>query len=176
MILCQFALLSPAYQHISPSILIHFWRELYHFLCASRHDQTIIITRAQCTRRAPQAQHQPGNMDQGQQAPPAPPAQPAIAVAPPVLPAPPPPPPVVPATPAPPAFALELIRSHSILDYDNPNSGDTATKLNNKAISPLETKFDGEVDNLVMFQASVCNGLNGLIGIASSWCQLMMGQ
>ena len=30
--LCQFGLLSQAYQPISPSILIHFWWELYHFL------------------------------------------------------------------------------------------------------------------------------------------------
>ena len=29
--LCQFGLLSQAYQPISPSILIHFWWELYHF-------------------------------------------------------------------------------------------------------------------------------------------------
>ena len=77
-------------------------------------------------------------MDQRQQAPPAPPAQPAIAVAPPVLPAPPPPPPVVPAAPAPPVFALEPGRSHAVLDYDDPNTGATTTKLYNKAISPLE--------------------------------------
>ena len=86
-------------------------------------------------------------MDQGQLAPPAPLAQPAIATAPPVLPAPPPPPPVVPAAPAPPAFALGPGCSHAVLDYDNPDMGATATKLYNKAISPLEEKFDGEADS-----------------------------
>ena len=93
---------------------------------------------------APQAQ---------QQAPPAPQAQPAIAAAPPVLPA--PPPTVVPAPPAPAAFALGPGRSHTILDYDDPNTGATATKLYNKAIAPLEEKFDGEADNLAVFLASV---------------------
>ena len=115
----------------------------------------MVVTRAQRARRAPPAQHQPGNMDQGQQAPPAPPAQPVIATAPPVLPAPPPPLPVVPAAPAPPAFALWPGRSHAVLDYDDPNTGATATKLYNKAISPLEEKFDGEMDNLAVFLASV---------------------
>ena len=99
-------------------------------------------------------------MNQGQQAPPAqaPPAQPA-AVAPP----PPPPPPVLPAPlpppagPAPPApaFALGPGRSHAVLSFDDPNTGATATKLYNKAISPLDTKFDGEADNLAVFLASV---------------------
>ena len=93
---------------------------------------------------APQAQ---------QQAPPAPQAQPAIPAAPPVLPA--PPPPVVPAPPAPAAFALGPGRSHTVLDYDDPNTGATATKLYNKAIAPLEEKFDGEADNLAVFLASV---------------------
>ena len=93
---------------------------------------------------APQAQPQ---------APPAPQAQPAIAAAPPVLPA--PPPPVVPAPPAPAAFALGPGRSHNVLDYDDPNTGATATKLYNKAIAPLEDKFDGEADNLAVFLASV---------------------
>ena len=94
-------------------------------------------------------------MDQGQQAPLAPQAQPAIAQAPPVLPAPPPPPVVQPAPPAPPAFALGPGRSHAVLDYDDPNTGATATKLYNKAIAPLEEKFDGEPDNLAVFLASV---------------------
>ena len=93
---------------------------------------------------APQAQ---------QQAPPAPQAQPAIAAAPPVLPA--PPPPVVPAPPAPAAFALGPGRSHTVLDYDDPNTGATATKLYYKAIAPLEEKFDGEADNLAVFLASM---------------------
>ena len=91
-------------------------------------------------------------MDQG---PPAPPAQPATTAAPPVLTAPPPPLPVVPAAPAPPVFALGPGCSHVIQDYDDPNTGATATKLYNKAISPLEEKFDGEADNLAMFLASV---------------------
>ena len=94
-------------------------------------------------------------MDQGQQAPPAPQAQPAIAPAPLVLPAPPLPPPVVPAPPAPPAFALGPGRSHAVLHYDDPHTGATATKLYNKAIAPLEEKFDGEADNLAVFLASV---------------------
>ena len=88
-------------------------------------------------------------MDQGQQAPQ---AQPAAAAAPPVLP---PPPLALPAAPAPPAFALGPGRSHAVLDYDDPNTGATATKLYNKAISPLEEKFDGEADNLAVFLASV---------------------
>ena len=93
-------------------------------------------------------------MDQGQ-APPqqaAPPAQPAAAAAPPVLPAPPPP---LPVPPAPPAFALGPERSHTVLNFDDPNTGATATKLYNKAIAPLEAKFDGEADNLAVFLASV---------------------
>ena len=95
-------------------------------------------------------------MNQGQQAPPAqaPPAQPAAAAAPPLLPAPRPPPPVGPAPPAP-AFALGPGRSHAVLNFDDPNTGATATKLYNKAISPLDTKFDGEADNLAVFLASV---------------------
>ena len=94
-------------------------------------------------------------MDQGQQAPPAPQAQPAIAQAPPVIPAPPPPPVVPLVPPAPPAFGLGPGRSHAFLDYDDPNTGATATKLYNKAIAPLEEEFDGEPDNLAVFLASV---------------------
>ena len=90
-------------------------------------------------------------MDQGQ----APPAQPAAAVAPPVLPAPPPPLPVIPVAPAPPAFALGPGRSHAVLNFDDPNTRATATKLYNKAISPLEEKFDREADNLAVFLATV---------------------
>ena len=100
-------------------------------------------------------------MNQGQQALPTqvPPAQPA-AVAPPPPPPPPPvlpaplPPPAGPAPPAP-AFALGPGRSHAVLSFDDPNTGATATKLYNKAISPLDTKFDGEADNLAVFLASV---------------------
>ena len=102
-------------------------------------------------------------MDQGQAAPPAqpqgqaaPPAQPVAAAAPPVLPASPlPPPPPVPAAPPLPAFALGPGRSHAVLNFDDPNTGNTATKLYNKAITPLEAKFDGEADNLALFLASV---------------------
>ena len=95
-------------------------------------------------------------MNQGQQAPPAqaPPAIPVAAAAPPVLPAPQPPPPAGPAPPAP-AFALGPGRSHAVLNFDDPNTGATATKLYNKAISPLDTKFDGEADHLAVFLASV---------------------
>ena len=103
------------------------------FLCARRLRSTIVETRAQRARRAP-------------------PAQPAAAAAPPVLPAPPAP---LPFPPAPPAFALGPGRSHAILNFDDPNTGATATKLYNKAIAPLEVKFDGEADNLAVFLASV---------------------
>ena len=95
-------------------------------------------------------------MNQGQAAPPAqqaaPPAQPAVAAAPPVLPAPPAP---LPVPPAPPAFALGPGRSHAILNFDDPNTAATATKLYNKAIAPLEAKFNGEADNLAVFLAGV---------------------
>ena len=92
------------------------------------------------------------NMDPGQ---PAPPAQPAAVAAPPLLPAPLPPPPALPA--APPAFALGPGHSHAMLNFKEPNTGVTATKLYNKAISPLEEKFDGEADNLAIFLASIHN-------------------
>ena len=91
-------------------------------------------------------------MDEGQQAPQAPQAQPAAAA---VLPIQPPPPQAPQAPPAPPAFALGPGSSHAVLGYDNPNTGATASKLYNKAISPLEEKFDGEADNLAVFLASV---------------------
>ena len=96
-------------------------------------------------------------MDQGQGAPPqvAPPAQPATTAAPLVLPAPPLPLPALPAAPAPPAFALGPGRSHAVLDFDDPNTGATATKLYNKAITPLEEKFDGDMDNFAVFLVSV---------------------
>ena len=73
---------------------------------------------------------------------------------PPALPAPQPPPLAGPAPPAP-AFALGLGRSHAILNFDDPNTGATATKLYNKAILPLEGKFDGEADNLAVFLVSI---------------------
>ena len=92
-------------------------------------------------------------MDQGQQAPQAPQAQPPPQAPQAQL----PPPPALPAPPAPPAFALGPGRSHTVLNYDDPNTGATTTKLYNKAISPLEEKFDGEADNLAAFLASVCD-------------------
>ena len=126
------------------------------FLCVRRPLSTIVETRAQRARRAPPALPQQGNMNQGQAAPPAqpaaPPAQPTAAAAPPVLPAPLAP---IPVPLAPPAFALGPGRSHAILNFDDPNTGATATKLYNKAIAPLEAKFDGEADNLAVFLASV---------------------
>ena len=94
-------------------------------------------------------------MEQGLQAPQAPQAQPAAPAVPPAHPPPPPAPPVAPVPPAPPVFALGPGRSHAVLDYDDPNTGATATKLYNKAISPLEEKFDGEADNLAVFLASI---------------------
>ena len=94
-------------------------------------------------------------MDQGQQAPQAPQAQHAAAAVPPAQPPPPPAPPAAPVPPAPPVFALGPGRSHAVLDYDDPNTGATATKLYNKAISPLEEKFDGDANNLAVFLASV---------------------
>ena len=134
-----------------------FVDKVTHFLCAtSRLPFTIVETRAQRARRAPPAHPPQGNMDQGQAAPQpqqaAPPAQPAAAVQPPVLPAPLPP---LPVPPAPPAFALGPGRPHAVLHFDDPNTGATATKLYNKAIAPLEAKFDGEADNLAVFLASV---------------------
>ena len=149
---------------ISPSILNHFWWELYQkvtrFLCTRRQRSTIVETRAQRARRAPAALPPQGNMNQGQAATPAqpaaaaPPAQPAAAAVPPVLPAPLAP---LPVPPAPPAFALGPGRSHAIFNFDDPNTGATATKLYNKAIAPLDAKFDGEADNLAVFLASVCD-------------------
>ena len=91
-------------------------------------------------------------MDQGQLAPM---AQPAVAAAPPVLPVPPLPLPAMPAAPAPHAFALGPGHSHTVLDFDDPNTGAMATKLYNKVISLLEGKFDGEADNLAVFLTSV---------------------
>ena len=131
-------------------------RKVTRFLCTSRLRSTIVETRAQRARRAPPALPPQGNMDQGQAAPQpqqaAPPAQPAAAAAPPVLPAPPPP---LPVPPAPPAFTLGPGRSHAVLNFDNPKTGATGTKLYNKAIAPLEAKFNGEADNLAVFLASV---------------------
>ena len=86
------------------------------------------------------------SIDQGQQAPHAQPA--AAAAAPPAQPPPPPPLP-------PPAFALGPGWSHAVLDYNDPNTGATITKLYNKAISPLKEMFDGEADNLTVFLATV---------------------
>ena len=135
-----------------------FVDKVTRFLCARRSLPTIVETRAQCARQAPPALPQQGNMNQGQAAPQAqqaaPPAQPAAAAAPPGLPEPPAP---LPVPPAPPAFALGPGRSHAILNFDDPNTGATATKLYNKAIAPLEAKFDGEADNLAVFLASVCD-------------------
>ena len=91
-------------------------------------------------------------MDQWQAAPL---AQHAAFAAPLVLPAPPPHPPVIPAAPVPPAFALGPGHSHAVLNFDDPNPGETATKLYNKAIAPLKEKFNGEADNLAVFLASV---------------------
>ena len=69
-----------------------------------------------------------------------------------MLPAPPAPLPIPPALPA---FTLGPGCSHAILNLDDPHTGATATKLYNKAIAPLEAKFDGETDNLALFLASV---------------------
>ena len=91
-------------------------------------------------------------MDKGQAGAP---AQPAASAAPLVLPAPLLPLPVIPVAPSPPAFALGPGRSHAILNFDDPNTRLTATKLYNKAISPLKEKFDGEADNLAVLLASV---------------------
>ena len=91
-------------------------------------------------------------MDQGQAAPL---AQAATAAAPPVLPTPPLPPPALPAARAPPAFTLGPACSHAILNYNYPNTGVTATKLCNKAILPLEEKFNGEDDNLAILLPSI---------------------
>ena len=71
-------------------------------------------------------------MDQGQAAPL---AHPAAATAPPVLPTPPPPPLAIPSAPSPPALPLEPEPSHAVLNFDDPNTRATATKLYNKAIA-----------------------------------------
>ena len=89
--------------------------------------------------------------------------------------APQPPPRVVPAPPVP-AFALGPGCSHAILNFDDPNTGATTTKLYNKAITLLETKFDGEADNLAVFLASVRNRACRSIGNGLSPCQSMMEQ
>ena len=148
-----------------------FVDKVTHFLCSTRRSRfTIVETRAQHARRAPLAHPPQGNMDQGQAAPlpqqAAPPAQPAAAVQPLVLLAPPPPPL---APPAPPAFTLGPGCSHAILNFDDPNTGAMHTKLYNKAIAPLEAKFDGEVDNLAVFLASV-RGDGASTGTGSSQC------
>ena len=99
-----------------------------HFLCASRLQFTIVETRAQRAHHAPPPLPPQGNICEGQadhqQA--APPAQPATDVAPQVLLAPLPPLPVPLATPA---FALGRGRSHTVLNFDDPNTGATATNL-----------------------------------------------
>ena len=69
----------------------------------------------------------------------------------------PPPPVVLPAAPTPPAFALGPGHSNTILKFDNPVTGAAATKLYNKAIPPLDDKFNGEVGNLVVFLSSMCD-------------------
>ena len=145
--------------HHEPLRLASSWdvrRKVTQFLCARRSRSTIVETRAQHARRAPPALPPQGNMNQGQAAPPAqqtaPLAQPAVAAAPPVLPAPPAP---LPVPLSPPAFALGPGHSHAVLNFDDPNTGTTATKLYNKVITPLEAKFDGEADNLAVFLASV---------------------
>ena len=56
-------------------------------------------------------------------------------------------------------FSLGPGRSTSVLDF----SDAVAVKLYNKAISPLDLKFDGEADNLAVFLTSVkdhCNCFN----------------
>ena len=136
-----------------------FVDKVSRFLCATSKSRfTIVETRAQRTRRAPPAHLPQVNMDQGQAGPQpqqaAPPAQPTAAIPPPVLPAPPPP---ILAPLAPPAFTLGPGQSHAILHFDDSNTGATATKLYNKAIAPLEAKFDGEADNLAVFLASMCD-------------------
>ena len=58
--------------------------------------------------------------------------------------------------PPPPApFALGPGRTHNVLQFDDPVTGPAAIKLYNKAITPLDTKFDGQADNLAVFLASV---------------------
>ena len=112
-------------------------------------------------------------MDQGQAAPPAQPqgqgapqAQPGAAAAPPVLPAPPlPPPPVVPAAPSPPAFALGPGRSHAVINFDDPTTGSTATKLYNKAIAPVENSNT----RLLLISCS-----QGILSFSSFSCYLLL--
>ena len=53
----------------------------------------------------------------------------------------------------PPAFALGPGRTNDVLDYTDSESA----KIYYKAISPLETKFDGKPDHISVFLASVAN-------------------
>ena len=53
----------------------------------------------------------------------------------------------------PPAFALGSGRTNDVLDYTDSASA----KIYYKAISPLETKFDGKPDHVSVFLASVAN-------------------
>ena len=136
-----------------------FVDKVTRFLCAtSRSRFTIVETQAQRARHVPPAHPPQVNMDQGQAAPQpqqaAPPAQPAAAIPPPVLPAPPPP---LLGPLEPPAFTLGPGCSHAIIHIDDLNTGATATKLYNKAIAPLEAKFDGEADNHAVFLTSMCD-------------------
>ena len=52
-------------------------------------------------------------------------------------------------------FSLGPEHSHAVLNFDDPNAGETATKPYNMTIAPLEEKFDREVDNLAVFLMSV---------------------
>ena len=111
-------------------------------------------------------------MNQGQQAPPAqaPPAQAGAAAAPPQ-----PPPPAGPPPPAP-AFALGPGRSNAVLNFDDPNTGMTATKLYNKAIAPLDTKFDEKPTTWLFSLRVYATVLAVSIGNGSSPCQSTMDQ
>ena len=107
-------------------------------------------------------------MDQGQ---PAPQAQPAAATAPPVLPL---PPPALPAAPASPVFALGPGRSHAVLDYDDPSTGATATKLYNKPSRPSKRSSMGKLTTWPSSLQVSTIELAVSIGNTSSWCQSVM--
>ena len=57
--------------------------------------------------------------------------------------------------PPPPPFALCPGQTHNVLQFDDPVHGATAMKLYNKAISPMDDKFNGYANNLAVFLATM---------------------
>ena len=53
--------------------------------------------------------------------------------------------------PPPPPFTLGPAYTHNVLLFDDPIHGAAATKLYNKVIELMDTKFDSHADNLASF-------------------------